>query len=477
MIRKNRMIISRANQILDIVQVMACYAFASWFWLVVQEGDVNNMAMINKRTLFVACIYAVVLSLFFMALGFYRITRTRKIIWRLGIIFLGTTITVLVATFLLYLFRLQEFSRGVLFLFYGTTIATLSIKYILVWLVLRWIRKRGYNIRHEVVIGTGQLAQHYSADVKKSQEMGLHILGFIGPRRIMRPMGGYEKLDEILSRPDIDEVIIALEPEEYGKIREMIAACDKNGIKYFVLPFYNDIIPDNPVIESVGGSKLINVRWNRLEDVGWAALKRAFDIFACSVGLILLSPLMIGIAIGVKLSSPGPVFFRQVRVGYKRKAFTMLKFRSMMVHDEEKDEWTKQENDRRTRFGSLIRHCSLDELPQFFNVLIGNMTLVGPRPELPRYVEQFKEKIPLYMVKHQVKPGITGWAQVNGLRGDTNIQERVKYDLWYIENWSVGLDLKIMFKTVFGGMINNEVICKRASNKANAKHSPSANAL
>ena len=458
MIKKNQAFLNRVNIMIDILLVMVCYALSSWFWLVVKERDANNMAMINGNTLLIAFLYAAVLSFFFMTLGFYRTTRTRKLLWKLWIIFLGTTVTILVATFLLYLFRLQEFSRGVLFLFYGGTVVILSGKYTLMRLALREMRKRGYNIKHEVVIGTGQLAQHYAEDVKTEQDMGLNILGYVGPRNIMKPLGGYENLDQILSGTGVDEVIIALEPEEYGKIREMIAACDKNGVKYSILPFYNDIIPEHPVIENVGRSKLINMRSNRLEDVGWATLKRVFDVAASAFGLLLISPLVAGIAIGVKLSSPGPVFFKQVRVGYKRQEFTMLKFRSMKVNNEEKTAWTTDTDDRRTRFGSFIRHCSLDELPQLWNVLRGEMSLVGPRPELPYYVEQFKEKIPLYMVKHQVKPGITGWAQVNGLRGDTDIEERVKYDLWYIENWSVGLDMKIIFRTVFGGMINKEIM-------------------
>ena len=353
-----------------------------------------------------------------------------------------------------------------MFLFYSGTIVTLCAKYILTWLILREIRKRGYNIKHEVVIGTGKLAQQYAADVQHEQDLGLNIIGFIGPQSMMSPLGGYEKLDQILSRTDIDEAIIALEPEEYGKIRNMIAACDKNGVKYYVLPFYNDIIPPHPVIENVGHSKLINMRSNRLEDVGWATLKRVFDVAASGVALVVLSPLMLGIAIGIKLSSPGPIFFKQKRVGYKRQEFTMLKFRSMKVNDQQDTAWSTDSDDRRTRFGSFLRKTSLDEIPQFICVLQGTMSLVGPRPELPYYVEQFKESIPLYMVKHQVKPGITGWAQINGLRGDTNIEERVKYDIWYIDNWSVGLDLKIIFRTVFGGMINKEIVWKTNEKKA-----------
>jgi exopolysaccharide biosynthesis polyprenyl glycosylphosphotransferase len=225
-----------------------------------------------------------------------------------------------------------------------------------------------------------------------------------------------------------------------------------------VIPFYNDIIPANPTIESIGRSKLINMRVNRLENIGWGMLKRGFDLVVSILGLVLLSPLFLILAVGVKCSSPGPILFRQTRVGYKRRPFEMLKFRSLRQNKEENTAWTKDSDPRRTKFGAFIRKTSLDELPQLINVLKGDMSLVGPRPELPHFVEQFRETIPYYMVKHQVKPGMTGWAQVNGLRGDTSIEERIEKDLWYIEHWSPWLDLRILFKTFFGGAINAEKI-------------------
>lgn len=162
------------------------------------------------------------------------------------------------------------------------------------------------------------------------------------------------------------------------------------------------------------------------------------------------------IAVGVKLSSPGPVFFKQERVGRDNKTFKMLKFRSMRVNDESDTAWSKDEDPRRTKFGSFIRRFSIDEMPQFFNVLKGDMSIIGPRPEIPYYVEQFRERVPRYMLRHQVRPGISGWAQIHGFRGDTPIDGRVEYDLWYIEHWSLWLDVRIFFRTIFGGFINNE---------------------
>jgi exopolysaccharide biosynthesis polyprenyl glycosylphosphotransferase len=189
-----------------------------------------------------------------------------------------------------------------------------------------------------------------------------------------------------------------------------------------------------------------------------AFLKRTFDIVGSLILIIISSPVMLFVAVGTKLSSPGPIFFKQERVGRYKEPFTMYKFRSMRVNATEKTGWSQDVDPRKTKFGSFIRKCSLDELPQFFNVLKGDMSLIGPRPEIPFHVSHFIDEIPLYLVRQQVRPGITGWAQVNGLRGDTSIEERVKYDIWYIENWSFSLDIKILFRTVFGGMINSEKI-------------------
>ena len=194
---------------------------------------------------------------------------------------------------------------------------------------------------------------------------------------------------------------------------------------------------------------MINLRRIPLDNIGNAFLKRAFDIAGSLALIVLTSPLMLIAAVGVKLSSPGPVIFKQLRVGKNKREFYMYKFRSMRLNAQEQTGWSTNVDSRKTVFGSFIRKCSIDELPQFFNVLKGDMSLVGPRPEVPHFVEQFKEEIPRYMVKHQVRPGITGWAQVNGLRGDTSIRDRIEHDLYYIENWNILFDVKILLMTVF----------------------------
>lgn len=460
MIRRNQAFLNKVNMLLDILLTVLAYVLASWVRLDFLNGAEGNPAAVGGRTVLMAFIYALIQFLLLSILGFYNTTRTRRLRWKIRTILLGVTVSILVASTLLFAFRLEEFSRGVLIAFYVISLALLIGKYALAVAIFGKLRKNGYNLKHVLVIGTGALARQYKEDAEGETELGFHVIGFIGnqnpqtdPEQIL---GGFAMMDRELSAPDISEVVIALDPEDYPKIREIISVCERNGVKYSVIPFYNDMIPANPVIETIGHSKLINMRSNKLDNVGWNIVKRSFDIFSSALALLILSPLMIFIAIGVKLSSPGPVLFRQTRVGYNRKEFQMLKFRSMKVNDTEETGWTKNVDPRRTKFGSFLRKFSLDELPQLINVLRGDMSLIGPRPELPHFVEQFKETVPFYMVKHQVKPGITGWAQVNGYRGDTSIEKRIELDLWYIEHWSVGLDLRILFRTVFGGMINKE---------------------
>ena len=275
----------------------------------------------------------------------------------------------------------------------------------------------------------------------------------------MRYLGGYDKMEITLDEPGIDEVVVALDAAEMHMLTRAFAACDKHGTRITMVPFYNDYLPARPTIDVLGDCKLINIRQTPFDNILNAFIKRAMDVVGSMVLIVLTSPIMLGVAIGVKLSSPGPIIFKQERVGLNKRPFMMYKFRSMRVNAAEDSAWSTNSDPRKTRFGSIIRKFSLDELPQFFNVLKGDMSLVGPRPEIPFHVEHFKEEIPRYLVRQQVRPGLTGWAQINGLRGDTDIAERIRYDIWYIENWTVALDIKILFRTVFGGkMVNDEKI-------------------
>lgn len=446
MIKRNQEYLNRISAVLDFFLVFLAYIFSAWFRLKVLHGWWENIGL-SQPMIIASLVYSAGLLIMLSILGFYSSTRVKKLFWKLETLFIATTISIFIVTAFIFIFKIEDISRGIIVLFYVLTLFLLGGKQILTRAVLNQLRASGFNIKHEVLVGSGRLAKQYQDDLSDEPELGIEI---------DEAVDADADLETVLSDSEVDEVVLALEPEEYGNITKLISICEKYGVKYYIIPFYNDMIPANPVFENVGRSRLINMRANKLEQLGWYVLKRGFDIIVSAIGLLILSPLMIVLAIGVKLSSPGPIFFKQERVGFNRKTFQMLKFRSMVVNDQSDTAWSKSGDDRRTRFGAFIRKTSLDELPQLINVLKGDMSLVGPRPELPFFVEKFKEEIPLYMVKHQVKPGMTGWAQVNGYRGDTSIKKRIELDLWYIDNWSPLLDLRILFMTVPWAMVNGE---------------------
>lgn len=459
MIKRNQRLLNMVSRFIDGLLVVCSYALACYLWLDVFRNDRGNMAnWSHGRTPLLAVLYAVCVVSMLLLFGFYNSTRSRKLKWKLQIIFCAVTLALLIASTLLFIFELQDFSRGVLLLFYGFSLVFLMGKYIVMRRLLHYLRKRGYNIKHVIVIGTGHLAQQYVEDIMGDKTLGYRVQGFVGKAQegATPYLGDFSVLDQLLEGTEVDEAVIAVEPEENKKVVKLINTCEKNGTKYFVIPFYNDVMPAHPQIEVIGRTNLIRMRPIALDNYGLAVLKRSFDLTASLLGLIVLSPLLLLVALGVKLSSPGPVFFKQERIGFHKKPFTMYKFRSLKMGREEKDGWSNIDEERKTAFGSLIRKVSIDELPQLFNVLKGDMSLVGPRPELPKFVEEFRETVPLYMVKHQVRPGLTGWAQVNGYRGDTSIRKRVEMDIWYIENWTPGLDIKIIMRTFLGGIVNRE---------------------
>lgn len=454
MIQRNQRLLNRLNALSDAGLVLLSYLLATWLWLDVISRDQVNLAHIRglrSGALLAALIYAAWTVLLLWSFRIYRTSRTHQARLQTGRILAGNAIALLTAAAGLYLFRLQDFSRGVLAVYFVVSSGALIAKRAVLQAVLRYARSRGYNLKHMLVIGGGEMAERYIRNVESRPWLGIHVAGCFSPDEAL-----LSRLEKRLHGVGIDEVILALEPEEVGVTRDVIEACEKCGTKICVIPFYNDVIPTRPTIDMVGEIKLIQLRTTPLDDPLNAFVKRAFDAAVSLLLLVLLSPLFLVLSIAIKLSSPGPIFFRQERIGLNKRTFVMYKFRSMKINDRQDTAWSTSMDDRRTRIGALLRKTSLDELPQLFNTLKGDMSLVGPRPEIPYYVEQFRETVPLYMVKHQVRPGMTGWAQVNGYRGDTSIPARVEHDLWYIENWSLGLDLKILFKTAFGGMVNGE---------------------
>lgn len=329
--------------------------------------------------------------------------------------------------------------------------------------VLKENRKRGYNIKHTVFVGFSTSAAAYIDRIKSNPQWGLEVHGIFDDTvsekfeyRGVKRIGTLGDLASYLENTSLDEVAITLNLNEYHKLERIVAICEKSGVHTKFVPDYYNFISTNPYTEDLEGLPVINIRNVPLTNTMNRIIKRGMDIIGSIIALILFSPIMLVVAILVKRSSPGPILFTQERIGLGNQPFKMYKFRSMGVQDPKKEakQWTTKNDARVTPVGKIIRKTSLDELPQFWNVLKGDMSLIGPRPERPLFVEKFKEEIPRYMIKHQVRPGITGWAQVNGFRGDTSIRGRIEHDLYYIENWSLGLDIKILFLTVFKGFVN-----------------------
>lgn len=463
MLKENRRLFKIFNCITEGILIFLSYLIATYIRFDILYGDHPMLWIAWNRLCFFGlfCYIVVVLLLNYLTNQYRYRTITKPDLLMVGKLCVVDFVGVLMLTAFLYVTRVVDFSRYAIFWFYLISTGLLIIKRIAFSAAFRHYCRKGHYYINVIVVGNGTLAEDYMKSVKKRPNLGIRIVGYVSRKekeKLGISLGGYEDLDEILQDRNIEEMVIALESHEVQFMPKVIEAGEKAGVKISIIPFYNNYIPRHPSIDVIGNSKLMNIRQIPLDNVVLAAIKRSMDIVGSIMLIVLSSPVMLIVAIGTKLSSPGPVLFKQERVGRNKRPFLMYKFRSMRVNADETTGWSKDVDPRKTKFGSFIRKCSLDELPQFFNVLKGDMSLIGPRPEVPFHVNHFKEEIPLYLVRQQVRPGITGWAQVKGYRGDTSIRGRIECDIWYIENWSVFLDIKILFMTAFGGMINQEKI-------------------
>lgn len=321
--------------------------------------------------------------------------------------------------------------------------------------IQRWFQRRGVGVERVLIVGTGEVGWMILQKIQHTPGLGYQVVGFVdvntGPSQVLGlpVFGGINNLPYIIEQQGIGEVIIGLPEASHQELVGIVSQCEREKVSIRVFPDVFQIMASEVTISDLGGLPLLTIRDVALR--GWKlTLKRIVDVAFSSVFLLFASPLMILTAVAIRFDSRGPVFFVQERMGLDAKPFKVLKFRSMRQDAEANGPgWTTKDDPRRTRIGTFLRKSSIDELPQFINVLLGDMSVVGPRPEQPAYVEQFRQSIPRYMERHREKAGITGWAQINGLRGDTSIAERTKYDLWYIENWSLWLDFKIILRTAF----------------------------
>ncbi|MCD8224523.1 MAG: undecaprenyl-phosphate glucose phosphotransferase [Clostridiales bacterium] len=467
MIKDNQKRFNRLHVLIDALVIAGAYVL-SWY-IAIASGwfYAANEVLSSQIYLGVLVIIIPAYLLLYAIFNLFAPKRAQSRIQEAANICKANAVGLLITGLVLYMGAknpyLHEFSRRLVGIFFLLNTAVGILERNAIRIVLRTMRSKGYNQKHMVLIGYSRAAERYIDRILANPEWGYQVRGILDDRhergteyRGIRVIGNIESLPGILALNVLDEIAITLGIQDYGCLENIVAACEKSGVHTKFIPDYNNIIPTRPYTEDLQGLPVINIRHVPLNDPLNAAIKRAVDLFGAVFALILFSVIMLVTALLIKLTSPGPVIYSQERIGRHNRPFKMYKFRSMQVQapGDEKSKWTTPRDPRVTPIGRFIRRTSIDEMPQLFNVLKGDMSLVGPRPERPFFVERFKEEIPRYMIKHQVRPGMTGWAQVNGLRGDTSITKRIEHDLYYIENWTLGFDFRILFLTFFKGFIN-----------------------
>ena len=462
MIKDNQRFFNRLHVVLDCLVTALAYVCA-WYCRMVIFKPVGQGVLPMKTYFF---------ALYFIIPGYLALYGTLKLykpkrqssffkevydVLKANVAGAGTFLVVL------YLINEPNFSRWIVIFFaIGNTFLMLLYR-LIIRLILSYIREKGFNTKQVVIVGYSRASEQYIDRILVNPQWGYTIRGILDDEvpagtyyKGIQVLGRIDNLEVVLPQNKLDEIAIALPLKNYGRLEEIVRMCEKSGVHTKFIPDYNSVIPSKPYTEDLSGLPVINIRHVPLTGTFNWYLKRLVDIFGSLVAIIIFSPIMIISAIVIKLQGDGPVIFVQERVGLHNKIFKMYKFRTMVEQkpEEEEKEWTTRNDSRVTGFGRFLRKTSLDEVPQFFNILKGDMSLIGPRPERPQFVEKFKEEIPRYMIKHQVRPGLTGWAQVNGYRGDTSIRKRVEYDIYYIENWTIWLDVQIIMLTFLKGFIN-----------------------
>ena len=470
MIKDNQIFFNRMHIVLDglVVAVSFLLAWAIKFLTPLAESTPGVTALSAEtyfRTLyFIVPGYLILYGIY----NLYSSKRSSRIRVEVAGIFKANTVgigLVMISFFMLStsVDGVVDFSRTLILLFYVINMILTFLYRMLVRKFLYFIRRKGNNLKHVILVGYSRAAEAYLDRIASNPQWGYVVHGILDdhvPRgtlyRGVKVLGSLGNLEYILPENKMDEIAITLSLEDYDSLEHIVDLCERAGVHTKFIPDYGSLFPSRPYTEDLMGLPVINIRYVPLSNTWNALMKRLVDIFGSIFCIILFSPVMLFAAIGTRVTSKGPIIYRQTRIGLHSKSFTMYKFRTMRVQsaEEEKKGWTIPGDDRVTKFGSFLRRTSIDEMPQFFNVLAGKMSLVGPRPERPQFVDKFREEIPRYMVKHQVRPGITGWAQINGYRGDTSIRKRIEHDIYYIENWSLGFDFRILFLTVFKGFIN-----------------------
>ena len=468
MIKDNQQKFNRLHVVLDALVLIISYAAAFGLLILGNRVYSPHKQVLPAQYYFIMLVWIVPLYLFLYGLcRLYAPKRVQQRRYEFANIFKANIIGTLIIILVLYLLKkhpyFREFSTRMVFYFFVVNVIAEELERNCIRYILHSMRSKGYNQKHILLIGYSRAAEGFIDRIQANPEWGYRVRGILDDNcrtgheyKGVPVIGTTGDLEAILALNTLDEIAITLSIGEYAKLEKLVAACEKSGVHTKFIPDYNNVIPTQPYIEDLQGLPVINIRYVPLSNTFNAMVKRTMDVVGSIMAIIVSSPVMLLMCILIKLTSPGPLIYKQERVGLHNKTFRMYKFRSMEIQPEaeERKAWTVKNDPRVTGIGKFMRRTSIDELPQLFNILKGDMSLVGPRPERPFFVEKFREEIPRYMVKHQVRPGLTGWAQVNGYRGDTSIRKRIDCDLYYIENWSIGFDIKILFLTIFKGFIN-----------------------
>lgn len=465
MIKDNQKYFNRLHLLVDAIVVVVSYTLA---WLIkfktpfaVTEPGVTALSVATYFSALYFIVPGYVLLYYFF--NMYTPKRATRRKYEIGSIFKANTVGLVLFIVGLYGIKMQHFSRSMIVIFYVLNIIQTTLGRSAIRSILQYFRKKGYNLKYVLLVGYSRAAEEYITRINANPQWGYVVRGILDDRvpggtmyRGVKVLGRIENLLYILPENKLDEIAVTLALEDYDRLERIVDLCEKSGVHTKFIPDYNSLVPSRPYTEDLQGLPVINIRYVPLTNtLNWVA-KRAVDIVGSLCAIVLFSPVMLAAAIAVKCTSHGPLIFKQERVGLHNKPFQMYKFRTMELQDPTKEQkaWTVKDDPRVTKVGKFLRKTSIDEMPQLFNILVGEMSLVGPRPERPMFVEKFREEVPRYMIKHQVRPGLTGWAQINGYRGDTSIRKRIEYDIFYIENWTMSLDIKILFLTIFKGFIN-----------------------
>jgi Undecaprenyl-phosphate glucose phosphotransferase len=400
--------------------------------------------------------------LVFSSAGVYESGRLRSRKTEVMMILRAHLTALLIFVAIAYAYDAYRYSRLVMFYFGAIGAVSLCVFRVLLRTALRWLRRRGRDLCKVLIVGGGRPARLLVDRFRSFPELGMQVIGLLTrdgeAADLMQDvpvLGSFLDAATVVDATRPTQVLIVLQPREQAEIHELLSRFDHSTARVSIVPDFQPYAALECRIEDFEGMPVIRLNDSPVDKLAWV-FKRGIDVVVSTLGIVVVSPLLLLIALAVKLTSPGPVLYSQERMGLDGRTFQMFKFRSMRLDAEATSGavWATRGDERTTPVGRFLRQTSLDELPQLWNVFVGQMSLVGPRPERPVFVQEFRQKIPDYMMRHKVKAGITGWAQVNGWRGDTSLVERTACDLYYIRNWSLQLDLKILTMTLWKGFVN-----------------------